>query len=150
MSDNMQPTDEVLDDEVLDEVEDTESLDEVEEFDPFEGMSDEELDALCDEDDVSGLWRCGARFSQRLCGPGSVVPTPVSPRCSTPAMAKRSPLPLRWPRRLAAACALWLTAPAISWSLSIPRVFISPRTVWAPSSTKAPCSSSTTLTSSRF
>ena len=37
MSDNMQPTDEVLD--------------EVEEFDPFEGMSDEELDALCDEDD---------------------------------------------------------------------------------------------------
>ena len=37
MSDNMQPTDEVLDDEVLDEVEDTDSLDEVEEFDPFEG-----------------------------------------------------------------------------------------------------------------
>ena len=46
MSDNMQPTDEVLDD-----VEDADSLDEVEEFDPFEGMSDEELDALCDEDD---------------------------------------------------------------------------------------------------
>ena len=53
MSDNMQPTDEVLDDEVLDEVEDTDSLDEVEEFDPFEGMSDEELDALCDEDEMS-------------------------------------------------------------------------------------------------
>lgn len=51
MSDNMQPTDEVLDDEVLDEAEGADSFDEVEEFDPFEGMSDEELDALCDEDD---------------------------------------------------------------------------------------------------
>ena len=50
MSDNMQPTDEVLDDEVLDAV-DTEELEDVEEFDPFEGMSDEELDSLCDEDD---------------------------------------------------------------------------------------------------
>ena len=40
MSDNMQPTDEVLDDEVLDAV-DTEELEDVEEFDPFEGMSDE-------------------------------------------------------------------------------------------------------------
>ena len=50
MSDNMQPTDEVLDDEVLDAV-DTEELEDVEEFDPFEGMSDEELDALCDEDE---------------------------------------------------------------------------------------------------
>ena len=36
MSDNMQPTDEVLDDEVLDAV-DTEELEDVEEFDPFEG-----------------------------------------------------------------------------------------------------------------
>ena len=53
MSDNMQPTDEVLDDEVLDEVKDADSLGEVEEFDPFEGMSDEELDALCDEDETS-------------------------------------------------------------------------------------------------
>jgi ABC-type transport system involved in cytochrome bd biosynthesis fused ATPase/permease subunit len=50
MSDNMQPSDEILDDESLDAV-DTEELEEVEEFDPFEGMSDEELDALCDEDD---------------------------------------------------------------------------------------------------
>ena len=50
MSDNMQPTDEILDDETLDAV-DTEGLEDVEEFDPFEGMSDEELDALCDEDD---------------------------------------------------------------------------------------------------
>ena len=50
MSDNMQPTDEILDDESLDAV-DTEELEDVEEFDPFEGMSDEELDALCDEDD---------------------------------------------------------------------------------------------------
>ena len=51
MSDNMQPTDEVLDDEVLDEAEGADSFDEVEEFDPFEGMSDEELDALCDEEE---------------------------------------------------------------------------------------------------
>ena len=36
MSDNMQPTDEVLDNEVLDEVEDADLLDGVEEFDPFE------------------------------------------------------------------------------------------------------------------
>ena len=50
MSDNMQSADEILDDESLDAV-DTEELEEVEEFDPFEGMSDEELDALCDEDD---------------------------------------------------------------------------------------------------
>lgn len=50
MSDNMQSTDEILDDESLDAV-DTEELEEVEEFDPFKGMSDEELDALCDEDD---------------------------------------------------------------------------------------------------
>ena len=51
MSDNMQPADEILDDEVLDEAEGADSFDDVEEFDPFEGMSDEELDALCDEDD---------------------------------------------------------------------------------------------------
>lgn len=50
MSDNMQPIDETLDDESLDTV-DAEEFEEVEEFDPFEGMSDEELDALCDEDD---------------------------------------------------------------------------------------------------
>ena len=50
MSDNMQPADEILDDESLDAV-DTEELEDFEEFDPFEGMSDEELDALCDEDE---------------------------------------------------------------------------------------------------
>ena len=52
MSDNMQPINETLDDEPLDAVdaEATEAC-EVEEFDPFEGMSDEELDALCDEGD---------------------------------------------------------------------------------------------------
>ena len=55
MSDNMQPTDEVLDDEVLDEVVDADSLDEVEEFDPFEGMSDEELDARIAEAEAEGL-----------------------------------------------------------------------------------------------
>ena len=53
MSDNMQPFDETLDDESLDAVdaEATEDCEDVEEFDPFEGMSDEELDALCDEDE---------------------------------------------------------------------------------------------------
>ena len=53
MSDNMQPIDETLDDESLDAVdaEALEAYEDVEEFDPFEGMSDEELDALCDEDD---------------------------------------------------------------------------------------------------
>ena len=48
MSDTMQPIDETLDDESLDAVdaEATEAYEEVEEFDPFEGMSDDELDAL--------------------------------------------------------------------------------------------------------
>lgn len=50
MSDNMQPIDEILDDESPD-AKATEAYEEAEEFDPFEGMSDEELDALCDEDD---------------------------------------------------------------------------------------------------
>ena len=50
MSDNMQPADEILDDESLDAV-DAEEFEEVEVFDPFEGMSDEELDALSDEDE---------------------------------------------------------------------------------------------------
>ena len=52
MSDNMQPIDETLDDESLDAVdtEANEAYEDVEEFDPFEDMSDEELDALCDED----------------------------------------------------------------------------------------------------
>ena len=51
MSDNMQPIDETLDDESLDAVdaEANDAYEDVEEFDPFEGMSDEELDALCDE-----------------------------------------------------------------------------------------------------
>ena len=44
MSDNMQPIDEILDDESPD-AKATEAYEEVEEFDPFEGMSDEELDA---------------------------------------------------------------------------------------------------------
>ena len=54
MSDTMQPIDEILDDEVLDaaDAEAAEAYEEVEEFDPFEGMSDEELDALCD----TGTW----------------------------------------------------------------------------------------------
>ena len=53
MSDNMQPIEEILDDESLDAVdaEANDAYEDVEEFDPFEGMSDEELDALCDEDD---------------------------------------------------------------------------------------------------
>ena len=53
MSDNMQLIDETLDDESLDAVdaEANDAYEDVEEFDPFEGMSDEELDALCDEGD---------------------------------------------------------------------------------------------------
>ena len=53
MSDTMQPIDETLDDESLDAVdaEANDAYEDVEEFDPFEGMSDEELDALCDEGD---------------------------------------------------------------------------------------------------
>ena len=57
MSDNMQPIDETLDDESLEAVdaEATEDIEDVEVFDPFEGMSDEELDALCDEGDSLSL-----------------------------------------------------------------------------------------------
>ena len=47
MSDNMQSTDEILDDESPD-AKATEAYEEVEEFDPFEGMSDEELDERID------------------------------------------------------------------------------------------------------
>ena len=142
MSDNMQPIDETLGDEPLDAVdaEATEAC-EVEEFDPFEGMSDEELDALCDEDDsLAGFGDVEPGFRSGFVA-WSVAPTPVSPRCSTPAMAKRSPSPRRWPRRPAVACAPSSIALATSWFLSIPRVFTNPRTVWGPSSTRARCSS---------
>ena len=79
MSDNMQPTDEVLDDEVLDAV-DTEELEDVEEFDPFEGMSDEELDALCDEgDSLAGFGDVEPGFRPRTAwGPSS-----TRARCSS-------------------------------------------------------------------
>ena len=132
MSDNMQPFDETLDDESLDAVdaEATEDCEDVEEFDPFEGMSDEELDALCDEDEsLAGFGDVEPGFRSGFVA-WSAVPTPVSPRCSTPAMAKRLPSPRRWPRPPAVACAPSSIAPATSWSLSIPRVFTSPRTAW--------------------
>ena len=49
MSDNMQPIDEILDDESPD-AKATEAYEEDEEFDPFEGMSDEELLKLAEGD----------------------------------------------------------------------------------------------------
>lgn len=72
MSDNMQPTDETLDDESLDAVdaEATEAYDEVEEFDPFEGMSDEELDACATRMRASRVLATWNPVSQRLRGPG--------------------------------------------------------------------------------
>ena len=138
MSDNMQPTDEVLDDEVLDEVEGADSFDEVEEFDPFEGMSDEELDALCDEDEsLAGFGDVEPGFRSGFVA--LVALMPASPRCSTPVTARRLPSPLRWPRRPAAVCVPWSTAPVTSWSSLIRRVSTSLRTAWAPSSTRARC-----------
>lgn len=87
MSDNMQPTDEVLDDELLDAV-DTEELEDVEEFDPFEGMSDEELDSCATRTTVLWALVTWNPVSAAASWPWSVVPTPASPRCLMPAMAK--------------------------------------------------------------
>lgn len=57
MSDNMQPIDEILDDESPD-AKATEAYEEVEEFDPFEGMSDED-DSLAGFGDVEPGFRSG-------------------------------------------------------------------------------------------
>lgn len=150
MSDNTQPTDEVLDDEVLDEVEDANSLGEVEEFDPFEGMSDEELDALCDEDEPSlGFGDVEPGFRSgfvALVGRPNAGKSTLLNACYGKKVAITSPVAQTTRRRMRAV----VNRPGYQLVFVDPRVFISPRTVWAPSSTKAPCSSSTTLTSSRF
>lgn len=69
MSDNMQPIDEILDDESPD-AKATEAYEEVEEFDPFEGMSDEELDACAMRTTASRALATLSRFPQWLRGLG--------------------------------------------------------------------------------
>ncbi len=141
MSDNMQPTDEILDDESLDETEGAESFDEAEEFDPFEGMCDEELDALCDEDDGSmGFGDVEPGFRSgfvALVGRPNAGKSTLLNACYGKKVAITSPVAQTTRRRMRAV----VNRPGYQLVFVDTRVSISPRTVWAPSSTRARCSS---------
>ena len=150
MSDNMQPTDEVLDDEVLDEVVDADSLDEVEEFDPFEGMSDEELDALCDEDETSlGFGDVEPGFRSgfvALVGRPNAGKSTLLNACYGKKVAITSPVAQTTRRRMRAV----VNRPGYQLVFVDTPGIHKPKDGLGASSTKAPCSSSMTLTSSRF
>lgn len=144
MSDNMQPTDEILDDEVLEEVEDSDSFDEVEEFDPFEGMSDEELDALCDEDEsLAGFGDVEPGFRSgfvALVGRPNAGKSTLLNACYGKKVAITSPVAQTTRRRMRAV----VNRPGYQLVFVDPRVFINPRTAWAPSLTRVPFLSSMT------
>lgn len=128
MSDNMQPIDEILDDEA-------------EEFDPFEGMSDEELDALCDEDEnLAGFGDVEPGFRSgfvALVGRPNAGKSTLLNACYGKKVAITSPVAQTTRRRMRAV----VNRPGYQLVFVDTPVFISPRTAWGPSSTRAHCSS---------
>ena len=140
MSDNMQPIDEILDDESPD-AKATEAYEEVEEFDPFEGMSDEELDALCDEDDsLAGFGDVEPGFRSgfvALVGRPNAGKSTLLNACYGKKVAITSPVAQTTRRRMRAV----VNRPGYQLVfVDTPGIHI-PRTVWDPSSTRARCSS---------
>lgn len=143
MSDTMLPIDETLDDESLDAVdtEAAEAYEEIEELDPFEGMSDEELDALCDEDDsLVGFGDVEPGFRSgfvALVGRPNAGKSTLLNACYGKKVAITSPVAQTTRRRMRAV----VNRPGYQLVFVDPRVFTSPRTALGPSSTRARCSS---------
>ena len=132
MSDTMQPIDETLDDESLDAVdaEANDAYEDVEEFDPFEGMSDEELDALCDEgDSFAGFGDVEPGFRSgfvALVGRPNAGKSTLLNACYGKKVAITSPVAQTTRRRMRAV----VNRPGYQLVFVDTRVSTSPRTAW--------------------
>lgn len=142
MSDNMQLIDETLDDESLDAVdaEANDAYEDVEEFDPFEGMSDEELDALCDEgDSLAGFGDVEPGFRSgfvALVGRPNAGKSTLLNACYGKKVAITSPVAQTTRRRMRAV----VNRPGYQLVFVDTPGIHKPRTAWGPSSTRARCS----------